>query len=146
MPPLRDLRGMVFNRLTVLDRAGSDAGGCALWSCSCACGGSATVRGASLTSGRTTSDGCRYRERGRTLPVRRPRPRPQPRPPAAHPLAQADDREAAYVRVCPEHLGRLRVSARGVLACPAGGERPSTWLVVEQATGHAIALCSTLAG
>lgn len=53
-----DLTGQRFGRLVVVERAGSNAHGAAMWRCVCDCGGEARVRGDGLRSGRTRSCGC----------------------------------------------------------------------------------------
>lgn len=58
-----DLTGKTFGYLTVLQRAGNDASGRALWHCKCACGNETTVRGKNLRSGHTKSCGCLQKER-----------------------------------------------------------------------------------
>ena len=62
-----DLTGQTFGRLTVRERAGSDAkNGGAMWLCDCSCGGVAKIRGSELRSSRR-SCGCalaEHRQRG----------------------------------------------------------------------------------
>lgn len=58
-----EMKGCVFSRVTVLDGAGSDARGSALWKCRCECGKVWVVKGASLRSGAIKSCGCLRRER-----------------------------------------------------------------------------------
>jgi len=53
-----DETGYQYGRLYVLDYAGSDATGAAMWLCRCDCGEMVTVRGANLRSGNTRSCGC----------------------------------------------------------------------------------------
>ena len=55
----KDLTGMNFGRLTVIERRGSDKQGKALWLCKCECGNEVIVRSNHLRSGNTTSCGCR---------------------------------------------------------------------------------------
>ena len=55
---LRDLTGMIFGRLTVLERAGSSPDRRALWLCQCSCGKQIITLGKLLTSGKTQSCGC----------------------------------------------------------------------------------------
>jgi HNH endonuclease/AP2 domain len=52
-----DLTGQRFERLAVLERAGSDKPG-TFWTCRCDCGVTKIVRGDSLQSGRSKSCGC----------------------------------------------------------------------------------------
>jgi 5-methylcytosine-specific restriction endonuclease McrA len=53
-----DMVGKKFNRLTVLERAGSDKYQNATWKCKCDCGNETTVAGNSLRNGNTKSCGC----------------------------------------------------------------------------------------
>lgn len=61
MKPLK-LDSMVFGRLTVKKRAGSNDAGRSMWRCSCSCRRSITVQGKDLVSGNTKSCGCLNRE------------------------------------------------------------------------------------
>lgn len=55
----KDLRGRVFGRLTVIDRAPSRGDGLVHWYCLCVCGGStSTPRTGELLRGRVVSCGC----------------------------------------------------------------------------------------
>ncbi|MBQ8296854.1 MAG: hypothetical protein IJX77_03625 [Ruminococcus sp.] len=56
MPPLKDLTGKTFNRLTVIRRDTSRDG--VYWICRCDCGREVSVRAYNLTSGSTKSCGC----------------------------------------------------------------------------------------
>lgn len=62
MTKLKDLTGQTFGRLTVIDRAPNSKTGQAYWNCKGECRNVSIVRGAHLTSGRTTSCGCYSRE------------------------------------------------------------------------------------
>lgn len=57
-----DMTGMVFGRLTVLERVGSvhyrDGQSVPTWRCRCECGNELIVRGISLRNGSTRSCGC----------------------------------------------------------------------------------------
>lgn len=57
-----DLSGQVFARLTVLEFAGKNERGEALWLCGCGCGGKVTAPSGSLRSGNTKSCGCLKKE------------------------------------------------------------------------------------
>jgi len=59
---VKDLKGLKFNRLTVIDRAENDKSGRARWICKCDCGNIKEVVGKSLTSGHTKSCGCLNKE------------------------------------------------------------------------------------
>jgi hypothetical protein len=54
---VRDLRGMTFGYLTVIDKAESK-GGRSCWFCRCKCGNTVTVSSHQLLSGKTRSCGC----------------------------------------------------------------------------------------
>jgi hypothetical protein len=58
MPKLKDLTGMTFGRLTVIERAGSYKNGNVTWLCKCDCGCEKVIIGRSLISGITKSCGC----------------------------------------------------------------------------------------
>lgn len=62
MPQLRDLIGMRYGRLQVIERA-ENHGKRVMWRCLCECGKEVTTRGENLTTGRTQSCGCYNRER-----------------------------------------------------------------------------------
>lgn len=59
-----DLIGQKFNKLTVIQRNGSDNRGEARWLCKCECGNIISVLSSNLRSGHTTSCGCERRSRG----------------------------------------------------------------------------------
>ena len=61
MGRVKDLTGMKFGRLTVIERA-ENKGGKVHWLCKCECGNETIVRGISLKNGRTTSCGCYKRQ------------------------------------------------------------------------------------
>ncbi|MBQ7705132.1 MAG: hypothetical protein IJT73_06890 [Selenomonadaceae bacterium] len=61
MGKLKDLTGLKFGRLTVIERAGSK-NGFATWRCKCDCGNIHIVSGVCLTSGASKSCGCLQRE------------------------------------------------------------------------------------
>ncbi len=56
MPPLKDLTGKTFDRLTVLHRDTSRSG--VYWICKCDCKREVSVKAYNLTSGNTKSCGC----------------------------------------------------------------------------------------
>lgn len=58
---LKDMSGLVFGRLTVLSRNGSDTAG-ARWDCVCSCGSYVNTRGSALRCGGSTSCGCYNRD------------------------------------------------------------------------------------
>ena len=58
-----DLMGRRFERLLVVERAGSTANRMALWRCVCDCGGEKTTTTRNLTSGAAKSCGCYHKER-----------------------------------------------------------------------------------
>lgn len=57
-----DLTGMKFDRLKVIERAGSDKSKNATWLCQCDCGNKVVVVGSNLRCGDTRSCGCLHRE------------------------------------------------------------------------------------
>lgn len=59
---VKDLTGMRFGRLRVLNREGSTKDGCATWACICDCGSKLIVRGHTMRDGRSKSCGCLSRE------------------------------------------------------------------------------------
>ena len=61
MPALKDLTGQRFGRWTVLNKAPS-RNKAVYWLCQCDCGTIKEVKGASLTSGRSSSCGCFHKE------------------------------------------------------------------------------------
>lgn len=58
MPKLKDLTGIKFNRLTVIERVENDKHGKARWLCECDCGNFTTASSGDLKSGNTKSCGC----------------------------------------------------------------------------------------
>lgn len=63
MRQLIDITGQKFAKLTVIERAGSDKWGCALWKCQCECGNLTIVRGSKLRRGETKSCGhCNFQD------------------------------------------------------------------------------------
>ncbi len=57
-----DLSGNTYGRLRVVEYAGNDRLGKAMWRCVCECRGQRVVRANALRSGRTVSCGCRRAE------------------------------------------------------------------------------------
>ena len=55
---LKDLTGMKFGRLTVIERVGNTKSRAARWKCRCSCGKEKIVTGSHLLSGATQSCGC----------------------------------------------------------------------------------------
>ena len=58
MSELKDLTGIKFGRLTVIERIGTNDRGEATWLCKCDCGKSKITYGSNLRKGRTKSCGC----------------------------------------------------------------------------------------
>lgn len=54
----KDITGMKFGKLTVLQRTGTTNNGKAMWLCQCDCGNTTTVNGTDLRLGATQSCGC----------------------------------------------------------------------------------------
>ncbi len=69
MSNLKDLTGQVFDRITVVSRAGRTKLGQATWNCICSCGNARVVPGQSLRSGATTSCGCRILEQHKAAAI-----------------------------------------------------------------------------
>ena len=70
----KDVTGMKFGLLTAIKRTEQKKNGSYLWECKCDCGNECLVMLTRLTSGTTTSCGCRknaYREKARVLYKRR---------------------------------------------------------------------------
>lgn len=60
-----NLKGQVFDKLTVLDVGPLDSHGCYTWLCQCECGNLKYIRGSSLKSGNTRSCGlCSHDSQG----------------------------------------------------------------------------------
>jgi len=57
-----ELKGMVFNRLTVINQSGVSATKKAIWECLCECGHKLNVVGSNLKNGNTKSCGCHKTE------------------------------------------------------------------------------------
>jgi len=57
-PSPKDLTGMVFGRLTVINRSNKTTGSPYFWNCLCNCGNYNEVRSDRLINGQTTSCGC----------------------------------------------------------------------------------------
>lgn len=55
--PVRDLTGLRFGKLTVIERCGSKSGH-AIWRCKCDCGGESRTYRGELTQGKAKSCGC----------------------------------------------------------------------------------------
>lgn len=62
MGTFKDLTGMKFGRLTVIEKVDHNKCGQWRWRCKCECGNETVVDGPSLTRGLTTSCGCRSKE------------------------------------------------------------------------------------
>lgn len=62
MGKFKDLTGMKFNRLTVLEIAGRDKYGKILWKCRCDCGNETITHGRDLVNGHCKSCGCKKNE------------------------------------------------------------------------------------
>lgn len=60
---VKNLSGQRFERLIVLERAGSDNNKKALWRCKCDCGKEAIIRGSDLITGKIKSCGCLKKEK-----------------------------------------------------------------------------------
>ena len=57
----KDMQGMRFGMLTVVERVGSLSHGEMFWKCKCDCGNEAVVRGSLLRNGETRSCGCYHK-------------------------------------------------------------------------------------
>ena len=67
MSEYKDLTGMTFGRLTVVERFGYDKYKKILWKCKCSCGAERITLGRSLTRGTCKSCGCLNVDRKREL-------------------------------------------------------------------------------
>lgn len=65
MPKKLDLKGLRFERLTVLNEAGK-SGTDYFWLCQCDCGNQTTVKATLLKQGKTRSCGCLQKEKARS--------------------------------------------------------------------------------
>lgn len=61
--PSKDITGQKFNKLTAVERMGTDENGRALWLCKCDCGNMIAVNITDLRTGRRKSCGCLKKER-----------------------------------------------------------------------------------
>jgi hypothetical protein len=61
MPATKNIKGLVFGRLTAIKRA-ANKGTSVAWLCECTCGAQTTVRASALTSAVTKSCGCLQKE------------------------------------------------------------------------------------
>ena len=60
---VKDMTGMVFGRLKVIERADNDKKGNAFWKCKCECGAIVIVNGNSMRRGHTKSCGCLQKDK-----------------------------------------------------------------------------------
>jgi len=67
MGKFKDLTGQTFGRLLVLNQAGYNKSGNALWLCKCACGNEKVVTSSNIVRGDTTSCGCYQKQRASEL-------------------------------------------------------------------------------
>ena len=78
MGKFKDLTGMKFNRLTVIEQAGRDSYNKILWLCRCDCGRETITHGRDLVNGHCKSCGCakneNRREEGRFKGLSQTRP------------------------------------------------------------------------
>lgn len=58
----KDITGLKFNKLTVIEYFGKSKHGAHLWKCRCECGNEPEIRSDGLTTGHTTSCGCYNKE------------------------------------------------------------------------------------
>jgi hypothetical protein len=61
-PRIKNLSGLVFDRLTVMGPIGMNKHGSIIWQCQCVCGNLADVVGDNMRTGHTRSCGCLQRE------------------------------------------------------------------------------------
>ena len=57
---MKDIRGMLFGKLTAVEPLEKRANGKVVWMCRCSCGGTTEVSSSHLNSGHTTSCGCKH--------------------------------------------------------------------------------------
>ena len=60
---VKDMTGMTFGRLKVIERADNDKNGNAFWKCKCECGAIVIVNGNSMRRGHTKSCGCLHKDK-----------------------------------------------------------------------------------
>lgn len=65
--PLKNITGMRYGRLTVVEYVGKQKNGQSLWLCKCSCGKTVVKRKSALTCGVTKSCGCYRKERAAGL-------------------------------------------------------------------------------
>lgn len=65
MGKFKDITGMTFGKLTVLERAGYDGYRKILWRCACECGNITVTHGRDLVNGHCKSCGCALNENRR---------------------------------------------------------------------------------
>ena len=65
MAKAKDLTGLKYGRLTVIERSGTARNGAALWRCACQCGEEAIASTSHLTGGFVQNCGCLKAETGR---------------------------------------------------------------------------------
>lgn len=73
MGKVKDLHGLIFQRLRVIEfvglRATPSGRNLAYWRCECICGGEKIATGTNLLSGNTRSCGCLHKERASTANI-----------------------------------------------------------------------------
>lgn len=115
MPRKRDLTGMSFGRLTVIDLHGlSPTSGRLLWDCLCDCGGRTLTLTSSLLRGHTRSCGCLRVEALLELGRRRQTP--------VH-IGSRHGQLTVTGEAGRDHAGRMLVQAR----CDCGGDTVARW-------------------
>lgn len=111
MPPMLDLKGKVFGRLSAEERSATSKDGRAMWRCTCSCGRSVVVRSTDLVRGLTKSCGCLQKECSREMGLNN----------ATHKKTGTKEYRAwlsMLHRCSPEYLKDFpRYSGRGIKVC-----------------------------
>lgn len=138
MPPLIDLTGHQFGRLTVLERTYKKNSRGPYWLCKCSCGNTTIVRSSSLKDGTTQSCGCYNTELCSKINL-------------VHGMSRTPEYRAwtNIIQRCfnPNHPSFKDYGARGITVCKEWknsfmaffndmGKRPSPKLTIERVDNH----------
>ncbi len=115
MPPLRDLTGLVFTNLKVIRRSANNAQHKPQWVCLCSCGKEHIATAHHLTSGHTTSCGCRKAELNKTRNLTHGQARRKYGSPTKIYFIWSSMRMRCNN---PDHKSYKNYGARGIKVCP----------------------------